>query len=137
MPYPEVAYGMSKPTTKITVLQLWPDILSSIKFTAYNGSRDYTVLLQFAFNLTILLLALTVFLLIPAWKLLQSSVLIRYIPATILLIGFSIHIYFLVYYRLETNQFFTINLLTASNTLTTALSLLCFKNEWTEPETPH
>ncbi len=79
-----------------------------------------------------LLLLLTVAI-IPAWKIWQSSGLLRNIAAILMLIGFIICIVYMVFYQdsiyLHQVRFVTVNF------LTTALALLIFKNE--SPDAPH
>jgi hypothetical protein len=84
-----------------------------------------------------LLLLLHVFVmlsLIPAWKFWQSTVILRMIPAVMLTCAGLILIYFLWKNSERPPPHIITLLLIAANIYSTAFSLLCFKNEWTEPE---
>lgn len=117
-----------------TFQDLWPDILNGTTLafrTALLGPNILAALLCFLF----ILHCLVMMSIIPAWKLWQSTFILRLIPAILIIACGLIFCYLLRSGR--PLHYYTTHSLVAANIFTTALSLLCFKNEFTEPERPH
>ena len=96
MPYPEIPWGTSKRDSKITAVKFWPDMLTATKLAMSNVSSEYRLFILLGSSIATFLLALTVFAILPAWQTFQSSILLRFIPATVMLVGFSLYIFNLV-----------------------------------------
>ena len=105
---------------------LWSECLEETLsiHQAINGLSD--TLSKIAFILLPLLLILTLTL-IPAWKIWQSSGLLRSIAAILMLVGLVICIVYMIFYQ---DSFYLHQVrFVAFNFLTTMIALLLFKNE--------
>lgn len=113
----------------------WPEIINDL-FQGFEASRmsersDISLFCLLSIFQVVVMLSI-----IPAWKLWQSRLILRFIPAFMIIICGLI----LSYYLLKNIERPVPNVITFiimdANIFSTALSLLLFKNEYTEPE-PH
>ena len=116
----------------------WPRMARQLKeLSQFIIRPTMNYALEHLVMILLILQIIVMFSIIPAWKLWQSTLLLRLIPAILICICCLIVSYFAFnkdhfpWYLLITNY------ILRANIFTTALSLLCFKNEYTEPETPH
>ena len=113
----------------------WTQAFSSLKNIPHLLSIESAPYFLYTFMLFLHLFIM--FSIIPAWKIWQTSAIIRNIPATLFIITVLFLCYRLQHINISSTQLFITCSLITSNFLTTALSLLSFKNEWIEPETSH
>ena len=119
----------NKKQTMATVF--WPNIYKNLISIGTFHLGFHEILVAMAYVL-IILLALISFSLLPAWKLWQASALLRLIPATMMLIGLGVFIYFVSRGVEMTQSVMVIHLCISLNFLTAALALLLFQNETQE-----
>jgi hypothetical protein len=106
----------------------WPNIYKNLISIGTLHLGFHEILVAMAYVLLILL-ALISFSLLPAWKLWQASALLRLIPASMMLIGFGVFIYFVTTGVEMTRSVMAIHLCISLNFFTAALALLLFQNE--------
>lgn len=110
---------------------LWPEVLSDIK-NAIQNRMAFDNLLGALLGLLLILQVIVMLSIIPAWKIWQSTFILRLIPSVLIIASGMILCYFLgTNPGAPLHQRITLYLILA-NIFTTALSLLCFKNEWAE-----
>ncbi len=109
----------------------WPNIYKNLISIGTSHLGFHEILAAMAYVLMILL-ALISFSLLPAWKLWQASALLRLIPATMMLIGLGVFIYFITRGVEMNRSAMVIHLCISLNFLTAALALLLFQNETQE-----
>jgi hypothetical protein len=127
----DILYGTER-QTMATVL--WPNIYKNLISIGTFHLGFHEILVAMAYVLLILL-ALISFSLLPAWKLWQASALLRLIPASMMLIGFGVFIYFVTRDMEMTRSVMVVHLCISINFLTAALALLLFQKE--TQEVPH
>lgn len=115
-----------------TFQKIWPDIIRIIMRLNNYSITSQQALLSLMCGLVIFH-AIVMISLIPAWKFWQSSSIVRIIPSVLISFCGGILIIFLMKIPGSIHEIIPISFMTAS-IFTTALSLLCFKNEWTEPD---
>lgn len=126
LPIEEPSLGGTEIKTMATIF--WPNIYQSlINIDTSNLSFDEVASAMATILVT--LLALISFSLLPAWKLWQSSAIMRIIPAILMLIGFGIVLYFTTLDNQMRSSDMMILFTIATNFLTAAIALLLFKNE--------
>lgn len=113
----------------------WPEISHDL----VRGFQSRIINEQSAVSLLCLLLILQVIVMlsiVPAWKFWQSTLILRIIPA-VMIIGCGLILTYFLWKNIERPlPHVMILIIMDANIFTTALSLLCLKNEWTEPEIP-
>jgi hypothetical protein len=132
LPFPKSGFHDTVPSNMASVT--WPAMPMHVRIATHNFSNFTIEALMNTMVLILLpLLALLNLTLLPAWRLWQSSRLLRLIPALLMLSGFIV----LIYYRINNSReespgdipLSILLPLIAGNFLATAISLLLFKNE--------
>jgi hypothetical protein len=121
----DILYGTKRQTMAAV---FWPNIYKNLISIGTLHLGFHEILVAMAYVLLILL-ALISFSLLPAWKLWQASALLRLIPASMMLIGFGVFIYFVTTGVEMTRSVMAIHLCISLNFFTAALALLLFQNE--------
>ena len=113
---------------KIAFTYFWSSITAGL-LSIDTENLDIENILSCMLCILAFLLAATSLSAAPAWKLWQASKLLRRIPGVLMLLGFGIILYFTLSVTDESDSndlfFFTMT----TNFLTTAISLLLYKNE--------
>ena len=105
---------------------VWRECVEEILSIQEARNGFHQTLKKIVFILVPLLCLLTI-IMIPIWKIWQSSLLLRIIAGIMMLSGMMICFLYLFSFR-DSNYFYQVRLF-ATNFLTTALALLLFKNE--------
>lgn len=113
---------------KIMFTVFWANI-AEILLNIDPTNLDIETLLSSMACILVILLAATSLSAAPAWKLWQASILLRGIPGILMLLGFGIVLYFNISEMDEKSADTSVLLTLNANFLTTAISLLLYKNE--------
>jgi hypothetical protein len=106
--------------------KIWPDIYKLVSnFRQYDSSKMNGLIA----SLSLMLLVCLQLTMIPLWRIFSQSKVLRFIPAVICLIGFSVFGYNISKHDYYTWQKFYPYYLILLNFLTTIISLMTLKNE--------
>jgi peptidoglycan/LPS O-acetylase OafA/YrhL len=113
----------------------WPEIINDLvqgfQISRMSERSDIALFCLLSIFQVVVMLSI-----IPAWKLWQSRLILRFIPAFMIIIcGLILSYYLLKNIERPVPHVITFIIMDA-NIFSTALSLLLFKNEYTEPD-PH